>query len=201
MHACLPRIVFRGQLPYRFGRIPINIRTLQELRFQDYQQGRKTAGAFGQTAFGGTQPQTQSTGLFGSGAANTAAPAGGLFGSSNAFGNTNTVNTGPTGGFGAFGSTPSTTQPGTSSLFGGGTFGQPQQQQQQQPQPQPATTGAFGTFGQPQQQPQQQQAGLFGGATFGGTPNQQKPAFGSFGASLFPLILSLFLTHYPKLSH
>jgi len=41
---------------------------MQELRAQDYQQGRKTAGGFGQSATFGTQPSTSTsttTGLFG----------------------------------------------------------------------------------------------------------------------------------------
>ncbi|KAH8092457.1 hypothetical protein BXZ70DRAFT_993337 [Cristinia sonorae] len=153
--------------------------SFEELRFQDYSQGRKTAGAFGQTAFGGTQPQQQTTGLFGQPAANPApAATGGLFGGGNAFGNTNTATAGTTG-FGAFGQAANPTQPAGGGLFGGTAFGQPQQQTQQ-----PATTGAFGAFGQPQQPQQNAGGGLFGGGTaFGATQNQPKPAFGGFGTN------------------
>ncbi|KAJ6561461.1 nucleoporin autopeptidase-domain-containing protein [Mycena vulgaris] len=135
--------------------------SFEELRIQDYAQGRKTAGAFGQSAaFGGVQqpatnmfgqPQpAQQTSVFGGGAAQ------------------------PTTGFGAFG----TPAPAAAPAFGGGgAFGQPQQpQQQQQQQPTPA----FGQFGQ--QQPQQpQQPSVFGGGTTGAFGAAPKPAFGGFG--------------------
>ncbi|KAJ7506535.1 nucleoporin autopeptidase-domain-containing protein [Mycena galericulata] len=133
--------------------------SFEELRLQDYAQGRKTAGAFGQSAaFGGVQQPSifgqaqpaQQTSVFG-------APA-----------------TQPTTGFGAFGNpAPAAAAP----AFGGNAFGQPQQQQQQQ-------TGAFGGgFGQQPQQ-QQQQSSVFGGGTTGGifgNAAAPKPAFGGFG--------------------
>nr|GAT51234.1 predicted protein [Mycena chlorophos] len=135
--------------------------SFEELRCQDYSQGRKTAGAtagafgqpsaFGQPAtgaFGQPAQQQQQTSVFGQPAAQ------------------------PTTGFGAFGNNQATT-----SAFGGGAtnnaFGQPQQQPQ---------ANAFGAFGQPQQ-PQQQQSSVFGGGTAGafGANNAAKPAFGAFG--------------------
>ncbi|GLB34108.1 putative nucleoporin autopeptidase [Lyophyllum shimeji] len=138
----------------------------EELRLQDYAQGRKTASTFGTGAFGATQPAT--TGLFGATSQQGQQPS--------AFGGT-TTNT----GFGAFGTpaaTTGTTAPASTGIFGGGgAFGQTQQQQQQ-----PQQTTGFGAFGTtPAQQPQQQQTGgLFGGGgTFGSTAT--KPAFGGFG--------------------
>lgn len=152
---------------------------VQELRVQDYQQGRKAAGAaapttFGSTpsTFGGTQPSTTGTGLFG--AAQTQPAATSAFGATPAA---------PTTGFGAFGAPaaqPATTQP-TGGLFGGGsTFGSTPAQ--------PAQTSAFGAFGQTQQnqqQPQQQTTGLFGGggSTFGNTANKPATTFGGFGGT------------------
>ncbi|GJE87476.1 nucleoporin2-domain-containing protein [Phanerochaete sordida] len=160
--------------------------SFEELRWQDYQQGRKTAGAFSQQSFGAPAAQpTTGTGLFGQPAAPAAAqPSGSVFGS---FGNNTTPAATGTGAFGAFGQpAASTTAPATGTgLFGGGAFGQQQQQQPQQPQQQ---TGAFGAFGQPQQpqQPQQQPqptaGGLFGGGAFGAQNQQPKP-FGAFGGA------------------
>ncbi|KAK0206891.1 nucleoporin autopeptidase-domain-containing protein [Desarmillaria ectypa] len=133
--------------------------SLEELRCQDYAQGRKTAstgGAFGQSSFGGSQPA--GTGLFGTQQPNQ---------QSSAFGTTS--NTGGSA-FGAFGQNQG--NQGTTSAFGsGGAFGQPQQSQQQPAQPQ----SAFGTFGQQQT-----------GGAFGGTNAFNKPAssaFGGFGTS------------------
>src|SRR5882762_7008711 len=108
---------------------------MQELRAQDYQQGRKTAGGFGQSATFGTQPSTSTsttTGLFGQPAQPAANP---MFGSS-AFGatSTNTQNPNTGGGFGAFGqnTTGQTNTTGTGTGTGiFGSFGQNQQQQQQ----------------------------------------------------------------------
>jgi nuclear pore complex protein Nup98-Nup96 len=176
--------------------------SLEELRFQDYQQGRKTAGAFGQTTFGApaAQPAAGGTGLFGQPAApTTTQPTSSLFGG---FGNNNAAGATPANNTGAFGSFGQPTQPaaGTSgsSLFGG-AFGQPQQQQQQQ-QPQ-QQTNAFGAFGQPQPQQQQQPAtgGLFGGGAFG-TQNQQPKPFGTFGESvaLYTLISTLQLMAFAR---
>ena len=154
---------------------------LQELRVQDYAQGRKTAttttGAFGQpTAFGATQ-QTN-TGLFGTQPAQPAA--------SSLFGGTNTTNTtNPSTTFGAFGqplNQPSSTN--TGNLIGGGAFGQPQQpQQQQQQQPQQNPFGGGSTFGQPQQQ--QTNAFNSGTSVFGN--NAPKPAFTPFGGGTYLL--------------
>ena len=161
---------------------------MQELRVQDYAQGRKTAttttGAFGQpTAFGATQ-QTN-TGLFGAQPAQQTAPS--------LFGGTSTANTtNPSTTFGAFGqplNQPSTTN--TGNLFGGGAFGQTQQPQQQQPQQQNAFGGGS-TFGQPQQQ----QTNAFGGGTSVFGNNAPKPAFTPFGGGkylLFALRFSLML--------
>jgi nuclear pore complex protein Nup98-Nup96 len=126
---------------------------------QDYAQGRKTAGAFGQSAaFGGT-PQTAATGIFGTAPAATQ-PASSLFGAP--------ATQPATNAFGAFGQTQpqaATTTPATGGAFG--AFGQTQQPAQ------PAT--GFGIFGQGNQQ--QQPAG----SIFGSTLNAPKPAFGTFG--------------------
>jgi nuclear pore complex protein Nup98-Nup96 len=152
------------------------------LRYQDYQQGRKTASAYGQTTFGAPAAQP-STGIFGQPAAATQ-PTTSLFGG---FGTNNAATTGTNAttyvcGMSAQLSVGAPAQPAAGGgLFGGGTFGQ--QQQQQQPQ----QSNAFGTFGQPQQQqqqPQQSSGGLFGGAAFG-TQSQQPKPFGTFGQSLF----------------
>ncbi|KAH9482342.1 Nucleoporin nup189 [Psilocybe cubensis] len=141
--------------------------SFEELRVQDYAQNRKTAtatGAFGQTAFGATQPSTST--LFGG---QPQQPGQSLFGASN--------NTATPSAFGAFGqpAQPAATNPAPA--FGGtGAFGQPQPQ---------AQTSAFGTttgaFGQPAQ-PQQQTSifGTGGTSAFGNTAN--KPAFGTFGS-------------------
>lgn len=148
---------------------------LKELRWQDYQQGRKTAGAFGQTAF--SAPSQPATGMFGQPAPQNPAPAANpMFGG---FGNTNATNTPAaptTGGFGAFGQT--NTAPATTSAFGNAFGQQPQQQQQLQLQ---QTTG-FGGLGQPQHNTAG--TGLFGGGAFGQNNNQPKPfsAFGMFCA-------------------
>ncbi|KAI0355398.1 hypothetical protein OH77DRAFT_1479956 [Trametes cingulata] len=147
--------------------------SFEELRWQDYQQGRKTAGAFGQTSFGApnqpAQPAQPTTGLFGQPSAPAAT--GTTFGG---FGNTSTTTQPATTGFGAFGQPSNTTNTGGSLFGGGGAFGQPNQQQQPQ---QPQTTG-FGAFGQPQNQQTNTGGGLFGGGAFGAN-NQPKPAFGT----------------------
>ncbi|CDO68452.1 hypothetical protein BN946_scf184760.g8 [Trametes cinnabarina] len=144
--------------------------SFEELRWQDYQQGRKTAGSFGQTSFGApAQPAQPSTGLFGQPAAPAAT--GTTFGG---FGNTSTTaQPAAPGGFGAFGQPSTGTNTTGTGLFGGsGAFGQQNQQQPQQ------STG-FGAFGQPQNQQQSGTAGgLFGGGAFGAN-NQAKPAFGT----------------------
>lgn len=147
----------------------------QELRFQDYSQGRKTAsatGAFGATpsAFGSTPTAQPSTGLFG---ATPAQPAASAFGQTPAAPANNA--------FGAFGGTNTAAQPATGGgLFGGGgAFGST-------PAQPAATTSAFGGFGSQQQQQPQQSTGLFGGTNnaFGANANAAKPAgFGTFGAT------------------
>lgn len=150
--------------------------SFEELRFQDYQQNRKTAStnAFGQTSFGGAQPAGSS-----------------MFGAQNAQQQNNQTNSTfgirPAGsGFGAFGggNTGTTGTTGTtSSIFGGGTnttsaFGQPQQPQQ---------PSAFGAFGQPQpqQQPQQPQQPAQTGPVFGntGTGGAFGSTAGAFGGN------------------
>ncbi|KAE9404840.1 hypothetical protein BT96DRAFT_955485 [Gymnopus androsaceus JB14] len=152
--------------------------SFEELRVQDYAQGRKTAttNTFGQpSAFGGTQ--TTGSTLFG-GNTQTTQPAqtNSIFGAPK-----------PTTGFGTFGT--NTTNPSTTGAFGStGAFGQPQQQQQQQQQ-QPAT--GFGAFGQPQQQqPQQQPQGssIFGTASTGAGAFGTGSAFGggAFGTNTQP---------------
>ncbi|EPY53404.1 nucleoporin Nup189 [Schizosaccharomyces cryophilus OY26] len=134
--------------------------SFEELRLQDYNQGRRygnpanvtsTPSTFGSTPGFGTSttgfgqaatPTSNSIAPFGSSNTNTNA-GGGLFGGGSAFGANNT-NT--TSGFGA-----NTANTGG----GGGLFGQSNQ---------PSTTPSTGLFG--------------GGSTFG----QQKPAFG-FGSN------------------
>ncbi|KAI6034936.1 hypothetical protein F5J12DRAFT_789962 [Pisolithus orientalis] len=137
---------------------------------QDYQQGRKTAGAFGQTSFG--TPAAQPTSIFG---ATTQQPAtSSIFGggTTGAFG-TGTSQQAGTGTFGGFGQ-PSQPGGGTGTgLFGGtSAFGQPQQQPQQPQQQQPS---AFGAFGQQTQQQPNTGGGIFGG---GGGFGQNKPTTG-----------------------
>ncbi|THV08191.1 hypothetical protein K435DRAFT_707804 [Dendrothele bispora CBS 962.96] len=135
--------------------------SFQELRFQDYQQGRKTAqaapNAFGQSSAFSAQPQTNS--VFGQ---PQNQQINSVFGAPK-----------PATGFGFNANNNSST--GTS-IFGSGgnAFGQTQPQQQQQ---QTQTTG-FGAFGQPQQ-PQQQGTGLFGN-----TNNNAGSAFGTGGSTL-----------------
>ncbi|EIN10946.1 hypothetical protein PUNSTDRAFT_119779 [Punctularia strigosozonata HHB-11173 SS5] len=149
--------------------------SFEELRVQDYQQGRKTANAtvgtgFGQPATGAFGQQSTSGGIFGQPAQSTTA--------NNAFGafGSNTTATPATGGFGAFGQQNNASQPANT---GGGLFGAfGQQQQPQNPQP-----SAFGAFGQANQQPAATgtSGGLFGGGSAFG--QQNKPAFGAFGAN------------------
>lgn len=137
---------------------------------QDYQQGRKTAGAFGQTAFNApAQPTQPAGGIFGQQHTTASAPPTTGFG---AFGNANPA---PTNTFGAFGQPNNANTNSNTGAFG--TFNQPPQNQQQ-PQP---TTG-FGAFGQPQQP--QQNTGIFsngGGAFAAAANNTQNKPFSGFG--------------------
>ncbi|TPX47451.1 hypothetical protein SeMB42_g02447 [Synchytrium endobioticum] len=164
--------------------------SIEELRFQDYQMGKKfgNQGGFGTTPAFGTA--TGSTGAFGAGttpafgtATSTAPSTGGLFGSTaptqpSIFGATPQQPT----GFGAFGQAPQ--QPVTSqpaSMFAGTTnaFGTT---------PQAPTTGfGFGVA----QQPATAAFGAFGakpattpafGTAFGQAPATSQPAFG-FGTA------------------
>jgi len=140
----------------------------QELRVQDYQQNRKTAGstAFGhQSAFGSTTQPTTTTNLFGQSA--QPQPTNSIFSS---FGNAGANNAATGSAFSGLGQTP------TQTTGGFGTFNQPPQQPAQQPTQQPATSG-FGSFNQPQQP---QNTGLFGGNN--AFASQNKP-LGGFGMS------------------
>ncbi len=148
--------VYRGtsfEVWLRFIRVLLFLTFIQELRFQDYAQGRKTAstggGAFGQSAFGGTSAfgQPAQTPAFG-------AP----------------TNTG--GGFGTFGQPQQNAPSAFGATTGTSAFGQPQPQQ---------TTSAFGggsAFGQNTQQ--QPQTSAFGNSTFGTTANKPATGFGAF---------------------
>ena len=174
LHASLCRILLRC-MSRIFLLILLSLIAFQELRLQDYSQGRKTAsatGAFGATpsAFGSTPSAQPSTGLFG---ATPAQPATSAFGQTPAAPANNA--------FGAFGGTNTAAQPAAGGgLFGGGgTFGST-------PAQPAATSSAFGGFGAQQQQQPQQSTGLFGGTgnTFGANANAAKPAgFGTFGAT------------------
>jgi nuclear pore complex protein Nup98-Nup96 len=134
----------------------------QELRMQDYQQNRKTAGSntFGQSAFSSTTQPTTTTNLFGQSAPQQ--PTNSIFGS---FGNASANSANPGSAFSGLGQNPS---PATG---GFGTFNQPSQQ----PSQQPATSG-FGSFGQPQQQ---QSTGLFGSSSAFGSQNKPLGGFGT----------------------
>ena len=162
--------------------------SFEELRTQDYAQGRRYGNTNGQPGSFG-----QSTGFGGLGASNTTS-SGGLFGASN----NATSNT--TGAFGSFGNNTNTNTGGAfgnNSTTGGGLFGQ-----QNKPagglfgavQSSATTTSGFGsTSGST--------GGLFGGGSgsfgnnantsstggglFGGSNQQQqtKPAFGAFSGS------------------
>jgi len=187
---------------------PYKVKSFEELRVEDYAQGRRfgntngQAGAFGQsTGFGGFgQTQNSGTGgLFGGTQQNTAAPSGSSFGgfganASGGFGN-NTSGTGlfgqnkPAGG-GLFGNTassaPSTGFGTTTSGGSGGLFGN-NNQTQTNPFGGSTTTGG-GLFGQQNQQ--QQQGNLFGSTNTGGglfgsqqPQQQQNKPFGGFGSS------------------
>ncbi|KAK8179120.1 nuclear protein 96-domain-containing protein [Phyllosticta citribraziliensis] len=169
--------------------------SLEELRMQDYAQGRRygnangQAGAFGaNTGFGGFGSSNNSaTSAFGASTNNNSSTAGGLFGS----GNTNTTS--------GFGSTPNNTSGGFGGntagggLFGakpaapaGGLFGSTTSSQ-------PASGGMFGTAGStPSTGFGSNTGSAFGGANppaggglFGANnQTQNKPAFGGgFGST------------------
>ncbi|EIW82263.1 hypothetical protein CONPUDRAFT_136791 [Coniophora puteana RWD-64-598 SS2] len=158
--------------------------SFEEIRVQDYQQGRKTAGAFGQSSFGAPAAGSQPTGAFGQPATGSSIFGGSGGGGGNAFGSTPNNQPATGAGFGGFGQNTGSTG---GSMFGGGgtsTFGQPQQQQ----------SSGFGGFGQNQQQQQpqqqqQQQPGAGTGSIFGSTttnpafsqPNKPTTGFGTFG--------------------
>jgi len=150
-----------GPLILDLGNRFVDASSFQELRIQDYQQNRKTAGpnTFGQSAFGSTTQPAATTNLFGQ--STQPQPANAVFGS---FGNAGA--SGATTGS-AFGGLGQTTTQGTG---GFGTFNQPPQQ----PASQPATSG-FGSFNQPQQP---QNTGLFGGSNAFGPQNKPLGGFG-----------------------
>ncbi|KLO18652.1 hypothetical protein SCHPADRAFT_844526 [Schizopora paradoxa] len=159
--------------------------SFEEIRVQDYAQGRKTAqtSGFGQTpsVFGATQPTTS---VFGQPAAPTTTF--GAFGQANQPAQQQQQQQQTTTGFGAFGQPAAAAQP---SAFGGGTtgfggFGQ--QQNQAQPAQGSSLFGGFGANNQQQQQQQQQQpaqgtSNVFG--SFGANNNNQPKPFGTFGST------------------
>ena len=155
---------------------PYANKSFEELRTEDYAQGRRFGNSNGQAGSFG-----QSTGFGGFGANNNASTGGGMFGNNN----TATAAAGSTG-FGAstggFGSTNTTGFGGNSTNTGGGLFGQNK----------PATGGglfggsttsgaATGGFGSTTNSG----GGLFGGGggAFGNTTNQGNTGGGLFGAN------------------
>ncbi|PWN25812.1 hypothetical protein BDZ90DRAFT_275689 [Jaminaea rosea] len=159
--------------------------SFEELRVQDYEQGRKSGNASGPSTSGGfgfgqqNQQQGQ-TSTFGGGGAfgqqqQQPQQGGGLFGAQN--------NQQQSGGL--FGGQQQQ-QPASGGLFGqqsnqqsGGLFGGQQQQQQQ-----PASTGF--SFGGNNTQQQQQPASTgfsFGGAAQSNSNTANKPLFGGFGST------------------
>lgn len=173
MHARLQWNFLRGITLFRtnppvlleIGSETHHLLSLQELRVQDYLQGRKTAAAFPQTGAFGAQPApAPTTGIFGQAQPN-AQPS--IFG-------TPVAPATNTGGFGAFGQPAAPAQP--TSAFGASAFGQQPQQQQ---------TSGFGAFGQPAQPQQPTGSSVFGGGgAFGQQQQQPKPAFSAFGGEL-----------------
>ena len=155
-------------------------KSFEELRTEDYAQGRRFGNSNGQAGSFG-----QSTGFGGFG--QTTSSGGGLFGS--------TTQTSGSAGFGATGT--ATTGGFGSTQTGGGLFGAQQ--------PKPATTGLFGAqssgattggfgsttgggggglFGSGGGFGSGTQSGTTGGGLFGAQNQQQpKPAFGGFGAT------------------
>lgn len=187
---------------------PYKLKSFEELRAEDYAQGRRfgntngQAGAFGQsTGFGGFgQTQTSGAGgLFGGTQQSNTAASGSTFGgfgtnTTGGFGS-NTSGTGLFGqnkpaGSGLFGNTassaPSTGFGATTSGGGGGLFGNNNQTQSNLFGGSNTTGG--GLFGQQNQQ--QQQSNLFGSTNTGGglfgsqqAQQQQNKPFGGFGSS------------------
>ncbi|KAK5119757.1 hypothetical protein LTR85_007333 [Meristemomyces frigidus] len=172
---------------------PYKNKSFEELRVEDYAQGRRFGNANGQAGSFG-----QSTGFGGFGQTNTSTAGGGLFGSQPA---QNTTTSGST--FGGFGSTAAPAA-NTSNPFGGGSTGGGLFGNQNKPAAgglfgntasTGANTGAFGStagsggglFGN---QNNQQQSNPFGGAAatntggglFGSQANTQQASTG-FGAS------------------
>ncbi len=168
-------------------------KSFEELRVEDYAQGRRFGNSNGQAGSFG-----QSTGFGGFGATNNTSTAGGMFGGSNTA-TSGTTGFGATGG--GFGNTNTGGGFGSTNTTAGGLFGNSQAK--------PATTGLFGAsntaapaaggFGSTANNTT---GGLFGGGggggfggnaaqtntgggLFGNSAQQQqnKPAFGGFGAT------------------
>ena len=160
---------------------PYSNKSFEELRTEDYAQGRRfgnsngQAGSFGQsTGFGNFGPNTSSSGgLTGFGAGAGASTGG--FGSTNnggGFGSTNTATSGglfgnqnkPAGGglFGAQSSAPANAGFGSTSGSGGGLFG--------------GSSGGFGNNATTTNT----SGGMFGNNN---QQQQNKPAFGGFGSN------------------
>ncbi|GAB7363817.1 hypothetical protein MBLNU230_g4383t1 [Neophaeotheca triangularis] len=141
---------------------PYQNKSFEELRVEDYMQGRKNGNTNGQAGSFGT-----STGFGGFGAGNTATgtsstTGGGLFGSNASTANNNTT-TGT--GFGGFGGS----QQNNTSSFGGFGANKPATGGFGQPASSATTTGGFG------------QTASSGGGLFGGNNNNSNTA-GGFGA-------------------
>ncbi|WBW71359.1 nucleoporin Nup98 and Nup96 [Schizosaccharomyces osmophilus] len=136
--------------------------SFEELRLQDYNQGRRFGNPANVTSTPSTFGSTPGFGTSTTGFGQTATPTSNSitpFGSSNT--NTNT-------GGGLFGGGPAfgANNPSTTSGFGANT----------------TNTGGGGLFGQSNQASTTPSTGLFGGAGSGSTFGQQKPAFG-FGSN------------------
>ncbi|EME45774.1 hypothetical protein DOTSEDRAFT_71457 [Dothistroma septosporum NZE10] len=175
---------------------PYQGKSFEELRVEDYAQGRRfgnqngQAGTFGQsTGFGGS--------TFGANNNTTAPTTGGLFGGNNNNTTTTTGNTG-FGGFGATNNNTSTTGGfGQTSTNTGGLFGSAQNKPTTGlfgNTTNTTTTGGFGSntgntggglfggsggFGANNNNQQQQIGGLFGASN----QQQNKPALGGFGST------------------
>ncbi|EPX71386.1 nucleoporin Nup189 [Schizosaccharomyces octosporus yFS286] len=136
--------------------------SFEELRLQDYNQGRRFGNPTNATSTPSTFGSTPGFGSSTTGFGQTATPTSNSitpFGSSNTNANTGG---GLFGGGSAFGAS----NPSTTSGFGANA----------------TNTGGGGLFGQSNQAATTPSSGLFGGAGGGSTFGQQKPAFG-FGAN------------------